>query len=699
MAWKNEKLPDSSRIEAGMAYATGPLLRHSPDSSLKILTKIYVSAESIKDSSTMARTSHSIGVAHFYLSEYIEAINYMRESLALRKELGANDASLGPSINVIGAAYIKLGDYSAAIESFSQSLVISELNEDSSRVASALNNIGLVYGYQKNYQKALEYHHKSRGIKSALNNLKGVASSENNIGLVYEKMKQPKKALEHYQKSYDIRTEINDSLGMGLTLNNIGIVLVEQREWDKAQEYFEKSLEIKKRVKDKEGIGKSIFSLADLEYQRGNVSLAMEKGLHALKIAREIENAQSIKDASGLLYKCYKKIGKPQLALDMYELHISTKDTLSSRDAEKEVINQEYKRKYLIQAATDSIRNEETKKLKEAELLAERQQRLAEKKEHDLERKREKQQAYFLYAMLGMALLFGVFIFQRFRVSQKQRAVIEKQKEQVDSAYDQLEEKNTEILDSINYAKRIQTAILPPDRLVKQYLADSFILYKPKDIVAGDFYWMEPQKDRILFAAADCTGHGVPGAMVSVVCNNGLNRATREFGLTDPGQILDKTRELVIAEFEKSEEEVKDGMDIALCSLEQSSLEGNTLKYAGANNPLWIIRKGTSEIEEIKANKQPIGKYADPKPYTTHSVELQKGDTVYIFSDGYADQFGGDKGKKFKAANFKKLLLSIQNETIERQKELIDQAFEDWKDAGGQPIEQLDDVCVIGLRI
>ncbi|MCB9360814.1 MAG: SpoIIE family protein phosphatase [Flavobacteriales bacterium] len=274
-----------------------------------------------------------------------------------------------------------------------------------------------------------------------------------------------------------------------------------------------------------------------------------------------------------------------------------------------------------------------------------------------------------------------------------------------------VEEKNKEITDSIQYAKRIQNAILPPLKVVKKYLQESFILYKPKDIVAGDFYWMEripsptlpkgkgvspPSGELegavILFAAADCTGHGVPGAMVSVVCNNGLNRSVREYGLTDPGEILNKTREIVIAEFEKSEDEVKDGMDIALCSLEQK--DGSwKLKYAGANNPLWIIRN--NEIIETKANKQPIGKFDELLPYTTHTIELQKGDSVYISSDGYADQFGGEKGKKLKSANFKKLLLSIQNESMEKQKQLIDEAFENWKGN----LEQLDDVCVIGVKV
>jgi len=245
--------------------------------------------------------------------------------------------------------------------------------------------------------------------------------------------------------------------------------------------------------------------------------------------------------------------------------------------------------------------------------------------------------------------------------TEQQNIEIELKKQQVEKQKELVEEKNKEILDSINYAKRIQAAILPPQRIVKEHLPQSFILYKPKDIVAGDFYWLEisgsssgrssqnenesnqSQKTAaaaaatncILFAAADCTGHGVPGSLVSVICNNGLNRSVREHGLTDTGKILDKTREIIISEFEKSDEEVKDGMDIALVSLRSNNeSEEWSAQFSGANNPLWIIRKDSTFIEEIKADKQPIGKYADAKPFTTHSIELQKGDLIYIFTDG-----------------------------------------------------------------
>jgi serine phosphatase RsbU (regulator of sigma subunit) len=258
----------------------------------------------------------------------------------------------------------------------------------------------------------------------------------------------------------------------------------------------------------------------------------------------------------------------------------------------------------------------------------------------------------------------------------------------VENTHYQLEEKNQEIMDSIVYAKRIQSAILPAAKLVKESLKESFILYKPKDVVAGDFYWLQHKGGKVLFAAADCTGHGVPGAMVSVVCNNGLNRSVREHGLTIPGDILDKTREIVVQEFEKSEEDVMDGMDIALCSI-----EGMKLQYAGAHNPLWIIRKG--ELIETKANKQPIGQFENPGPYTTHSFDLEKGDAIYIFSDGYVDQFGGEKGKKFKSKAFRELLLSIQDKAMEDQKTTIDEAFETWRGS----LNQIDDVCVIGVRI
>jgi serine phosphatase RsbU (regulator of sigma subunit) len=253
-----------------------------------------------------------------------------------------------------------------------------------------------------------------------------------------------------------------------------------------------------------------------------------------------------------------------------------------------------------------------------------------------------------------------------------------------------IEEKNREITDSITYARRLQEAILPPAKLLDQLLPGSFVYYKPKDIVAGDFYWVEEMEGRTLFAVADCTGHGVPGAMVSVVCSNALNRAVKEFRLSDPGKILDKVTELVVETFEKSESDVKDGMDISLCSLDKST---NTLSWAGANNPLWIIRKG--KLDEVRPDKQPIGKFDRVRPFASHTFHLEKGDRIYIFSDGFADQFGGPKGKKFKYTPLKELLLAGNGHSPKDHKIQLDKTFTGWKG----DLEQVDDVCIMGVRL
>jgi ligand-binding sensor domain-containing protein/serine phosphatase RsbU (regulator of sigma subunit) len=259
-----------------------------------------------------------------------------------------------------------------------------------------------------------------------------------------------------------------------------------------------------------------------------------------------------------------------------------------------------------------------------------------------------------------------------------------------------LEEKQKEILDSIEYAKRIQATILPSVRVVKKYLEDSFILYLPKDIVAGDFYWMEsPENDNtVYFAVCDCTGHGVPGAMVSVVCHNALNKSLKEFGARTPAKILDKVAELVIEDFNKNaddNDEIKDGMDASICALD---VENGNLQWAGANNPLWMIRKG-QDLMETRADKQPVGRSDERHPYTNHSFQLQKGDLIYLITDGYADQFGGEKNKKFQKANLKTLLFSIHTLPMEEQRKKLYETFMSWKGSN----EQIDDVCIIGVRV
>lgn len=257
-------------------------------------------------------------------------------------------------------------------------------------------------------------------------------------------------------------------------------------------------------------------------------------------------------------------------------------------------------------------------------------------------------------------------------------------------AYEEIEEKNKSIIDSINYAKLIQQAILPSHKEVDQFLPESFVLYKPKDVVSGDFYWVAKKNNKIHIAAIDCTGHGVPGAFMSMIGNTLLNEIVNEKGITKPSEILVQLREGIIKLLKQTgtHGENQDGMDISLCVL-----DGLKLEYAGANNPLWIFRK--NEISVTKADKQPIGiSYGDPKPFTNHSFELEKGDCIYIFSDGFADQFN-DSGKKMMTSKFKETLLGIQRMAMPEQKIFLDNFLEQWKGTN----EQTDDILVIGVRI
>ncbi len=305
---------------------------------------------------------------------------------------------------------------------------------------------------------------------------------------------------------------------------------------------------------------------------------------------------------------------------------------------------------------------------------------------------------YVIVIVVGGAIVLS-YIKVRERALVRENKILEEKVEERTAEVVQknieLDEINKDITASIRYAKRIQDAILPPNDFVKKYLPKTFILFKPKDIVSGDFYWLDDKKDQVLFAAVDCTGHGVPGAFMSIVGHSKLDQIVGEQGLTKPSDILNELNKNVSATLRQSNienSEVKDGMDISLCSFNRKT---NVMDYAGAYNPLWLIRKG--ELIEYKADKFPIGnlKAGENKKFTNHSIPLQEGDTLYIFSDGFADQFGGPNGKKLKYSVFKQLLLDNQHLSMDEQGELLHKTIEEWRGS----LEQVDDILVIGTRL
>jgi serine phosphatase RsbU (regulator of sigma subunit) len=651
---------------------------------LEAMKESYVDSNKTNLQKSYSASLNNIGYYNMNKGDLDAALSYFLKSLAIDKELKDSLAE-STSLNNIGLIYKNKGDIETCLKYYHACLEIREILGYKKGIATSYHNIGAVYMEQKDDDKALEFCMKAKDIREEIGDKRGLSQSLNFVGFLHKNKEQYVKALEYWKKSLLIREEIGDLRGIAESVMNIGGIyrmqvrlisngignkdsLVYNKE--KALYYYNKSKDVYEKLGIKQGLSDSYYNIAEVQFYFKEKKASLKNATKALEIAQEIGFPETIKNAARLISKIYKSQGEGMKALEMFELYKLMQDSLLNDHTQKSVIKQQARYTYEKQKIKDDAEYEKMLAIEQEE--------------------KEKQQILTGASIGGLALVivFLIFVFNRLRITKRQKIVIEEQKEEVEQANSELEEKNKEIMDSITYAKRIQSAILPPKKLVKEYLQDSFILYKPKDIVAGDFYWMEHKDGKVLFAAADCTGHGVPGAMVSVVCNNGLNRSVREHGLTDPGKILDKTREIVIQEFEKSEEEVKDGMDIALCSL-----EGSKLEYAGAHNPLWIIRDG--EVIETKATKQPIGKFENMIPYTTHSFDLQKGDSIYVFSDGYVDQFGGEKGKKFKSRAFRDLLLSIQEKSMEEQRAIIDETFETWKG----PLEQIDDVCVIGVRI
>jgi len=550
------------------------------------------------------------------------------------------------SYTVKGVYFYGKGNYDKAITNLLESTKIAEGLGKKEMISKTYNNVSIIYNEMGNYESALQYLNMSLKIKKEL----GISlwSIYFNQSMVYESLGNLNKALVLATKADSMSSKENKAK----SLNRVGALYKNLKKYKQALKYYEKAIVLYNREKELSDFG---YTMKNIGFIKGKLGKAGE-GIINLNIALDIADSLGHKNllsaTYGALSDNYKIIGNYKKALEFQTLGIALDDSIYS---EKNLtVIEEMRTKY-----------ETDKKDGEIEL--------------------QKSQKLIAYGGIGVAILLIAFVLKGFLDKKKSNTKLF-QKNIV------IREKNKEILDSINYTKRIQEAILPSPSVIKQVIPSSFILYKPKDVISGDFYWTEQVGDLSLFAAADCTGHGVPGAMVSVVCHGALNRAVREFGLTDPGKILDKVREIVIETFQKDGDNVQDGMDIALCALNRKTGE---LQYAGANNPLYVVKKDSGDLQETKASKQPIGNYDNAKDFVTHNLNVSKGDMIYVSSDGYADQFGGLKEKKFMYGKFKKLLTSLSKATLEEQKDKLFSDFEAWKG----DIEQVDDVCVIGVKI
>jgi serine phosphatase RsbU (regulator of sigma subunit)/tetratricopeptide (TPR) repeat protein len=551
------------------------------------------------------------------------------------------------------------GNRKMALEKYFESLRLYKRSGEISGQASILSNIGVLLTDQGDYTEALDYLNQALKLKKRYEP-ENVSKNYLNLGVAYENKGDTSKAINHYQKALKAAIKVDDHEDIATAYNNIGSYYYYRKDFKLAVDYLRRAVSEYELVGDGAGTAWALANIGSIKYQLGEIDSAYYYSKKAELIAEEYaypELSQSI--AEKLLdVHLYREEWKE--AFKYYQFSIKMRDSINDVDAQKEAIRQKLEYDHDIETATMETKRKE-------------------------EQKRSQQLFLFITSFLIIVIVFGLLLYRRLIITRKQKGTIESQKLEI-------EVKNKEVIDSINSAKRLQDAILPNPSDVVKCFNDAFLLYLPKDIVAGDFYWSYKKDNYVFVAAADCTGHGVPGALVSVICSNALDRATREFALIETGLILDKVRELVITQFEKSNEEVKNGMDIALCRID---LDSKMIQYSGAYNPLWIIREKGKGVEVVKGDRQPVGNFEFSKPFSSNNIQLSGGNWIYLFSDGFVDQFGGAQGKKFKSSNLRQLLLNNSEVTGEEQEQIYGEAFNDWKG----DLEQIDDVCMIGVKL
>lgn len=535
--------------------------------------------------------------------------------------------------------------------------------------------IGVHFKENFSEEKALKYLERAYQISKKVDlngkrTVKIVLGIYKNLGVLYRNKKDFQRAEFLFDKGVAVAEEYEDFHYKGILLNSLGVLYRETGEYTKAIKALEESMRIKEGAVNKLPLATTLANLGGLYLRIDEIAKAERCLKQAEQIVNESKDIKRRLQTFSGLFELYKRKNEVSMAFPYAVKVIELKDSSYLQDLAEE------------NAKLEAMFNN-AKKQKEVEL--------AEFKNKQLESNIQMKNRENKVILLGLSVLIVLLIWSLFSYVGKRKAhkELELKNTLVVTQKIKVEEQHKEIIDSITYAKRLQEGILPSEQLFSSVFKDFFILNKPKDIVAGDFYWMEIKNDFVFVAVADCTGHGVPGALVSMVCNNALNRCVYEFSLTDPGRILDKTRELVLQSFDKGGMDVKDGMDISLIAYNSST---KNLLWAGANNPLWYFN--SSEFSELKGDKQPIGKSYNYKAFTTHRLQYAENMRIYLFSDGYADQFGGVRGKKLMNKRFAELLQNVQSEKMTAQKKQLDTYFTEWQGK----LDQLDDVCVVGIE-
>ncbi|MHC1703384.1 MAG: tetratricopeptide repeat protein [Tenuifilaceae bacterium] len=661
----------------------------------KYLIEAKTIAYRAENKNLIVNTLNELGVLYRNSSRYSEALSHHKEAYRLALELNSKKL-IAKTLNSIGVVYRRLDDHSKAAEYHLNALRIAEEIKDTFNISVSYNSLGNIYSVNGRYEEALVYFNKALELSRLQKNLLGQAINYNNIGEVYEFSKNYEKAKEFYTKSLEINKTINSEKGISICYNALGKILLFTGYPRSAYKYFSDAAVIDKKIGDKKFIADSYINLGRALVQLKRIQEARQCIIQGISLAQQIKSKVHLQLAYEELSNIFRENGDFKQALYYYQKATVYKDSVLNEKNSRHIST--------IQALFET-----EKKEKEIQIL---------KQNQEIKEKEFKKQLIFNYSLLiglllSVAMITVVYIaFVSKRKANwllsKQKEEIEKQNEQIENQNINIEIKNNnleeayviienyieKITDSIRYAEQIQKAIFPDVKTENTKFKDTFVFYKPKDIVSGDFYWYLEKEGKVFIALADCTGHGVPGAFMSIIGIDLLNQAMNLSDYNKTENVLSYLNNELREKLQKDKNEVilKDSMDIAFCIIDLSKRE---LTYSGALIPVFIVNNG--EVSEIKPNYTSLGTSTTlfNKDFNTHTIILDQDTWIYISTDGYFDQFGGEKNKKFMRSRFVQLILDINKYSAVRQKEELEAQFIRWK---GQN-EQIDDVLVWGFKV
>lgn len=669
----NTSVKDTNKVNALIKISKRYMNTFDYPQAIKYAEEAQKLAKELDFKKGLSLSFHIIGSIGWYKGDYEQALHDLEEGLKIRIETGDKNG-IAASYNNIGLVYHSKGDIEKALENHLKSLSIKEELGDIQGAGTSYNNIGNIYLSQKNYSKALTSYTKYFQICEKSGDKYGVATASSNIGNVHNHLGDYVKAMQSHSKALILRQELGDKKGLAQSYINIANVYGQQGDYEKALINQLKSLAINKEIEDKNGVGLAHLNIGITYTELNKRQEALEYLKQALEINRVIGNKEQVKDVYIALANLYSDMNDYESAYAYHKRYADLKDTLLNEQSNRQIME--------MNTRYDSEKKDKELIKKDSEIS---------KRQVEAEKKNIQRNAFIVG--FSIVLILALFIFRGYRQKQATNLELKNTNELIENQKGLVEDRNKKITDSINYAKRIQQAILPSGKVLSSVFSNSFVLLKPKDIVSGDFYWIaETGNQSILIAAVDCTGHGVPGALMSMMGYNLLEQVVKEHHVYQPAAVLDELSVLLADALHNTGdgEVVTDGMDAALCKIDYKN---NSLEFAGARNSLYLIRNGF--LKEFKADRRSVGASYKQSKFTNHHANLEKGDSIYIFSDGFADQKGGPENKKFFYQPFQQLILNIHQKSMKEQQRELEKVITEWKGTN----EQTDDILVICIRV